>query len=274
MTLNAAYGKVTFATMTGLTVVSGANGTASVTVKGTLASLNSALNGLVFTPTAGYAGAAAALFFSITDLGDGLTGTAAIGISVYAPPKFSGPTSASVTVNSSLVFSTAGNNAIGIVDAAGAKGGNVQLTLTAGHGTLTLATTAGLSFTAGANHTASMTIVGSLNSNLAALNGLRYTPTARYIGTASIKMTAKDLLDGLSGSSTIALQVTRLAAIKAVAVHHSPAPSVRHSSPTSPQVLHSGTIEGSTAFAGGAFLIDEPNYWAGIVAAIEWMNRP
>jgi hypothetical protein len=274
LTLSAAYGKVTFSTMSGLTVVSGANGSASVTVKGTLASLNAALNGLVFTPTSGYAGAAASLLCSITDLGDGLTGTAAIGISVYAAPKFTAPASATVTANSPFVFSSAGGNAIGIVDAAAAKGGNVQLAITATHGTLALATTAGLSFTAGANHTASMTIVGSLSSVLAALNGLTFTPTARYTGTASIKMTAKDLVDGQSGSATIALKVAKVAATKSVAGHHTSTPAVRQSSPTPPPVLQPGIVVGSSTFAGGDLLIDESNYWAGLAAAIELMNRP
>jgi hypothetical protein len=265
LTLTAAYGKVKFSTISGLTVVSGANGSASVTVKGTLASLNAALNGLVFTPTAGYAGAAASLHLSINDLGDGLNGTAAIGISVYAAPKFTAPASATVTENTPFVFSTAGSDAIGIVDAAGTNGGNVQLSFTATHGTLSLATTAGLSFTAGANHAASMTVVGSLSSVLAALNGLTFTPTTKYVGTASIKMTTKDLLDGQSGSATIALKVAKVAATKSAVVHRSSAPAVQHASPTPPPV---------SAIAGGDFLLEEPNYWAGLEAAIELMNRP
>jgi len=170
-----------------------------------------------------------------------------------------------VTENTPFVFSTAGSDAIGIVDAAGTNGGNVQLSFTATHGTLSLATTAGLSFTAGANHAASMTIVGSLSSVLAALNGLTFTPTTKYVGTASIKMTAKDLLDGQSGSDTIALKVAKVAATKSVVGHHSSAPAVQHSSPPPAPV---------SAIAGGDFLLEESNYWAGLEAAIELMNRP
>src|SRR5580704_16985456 len=219
LTLTAANGKVKFSTMSGLTVVSGANGSASVTVKGTLAGLNAAINGLVFTPTSGYAGTAAALLFSIKDLGDSLVGTAAIGISVYAAPKFTAPASATVTQNTPFVFSPGGGNAIGIVDAAGVKGGNVQLALTSTHGTLSLATTSGLTFTTGVNNTASMTIVGTLNSLLAALNGLTFTPTTKYTGSASIKLTTKDLLDGLSGTATIALKVAKASAASKPAAH-------------------------------------------------------
>jgi hypothetical protein len=267
MTLTTAYGKVTFPSLSGLTVVSGANGSASVTVKGSLGSLNAAFNGLIFTPTSGYAGAGGALYFSITDLGDGLGGTAAIGVSVYGPPKFTAPTSGSVPNNRTLVFSSAGGNPISITDAAGAKGGNVQLTLTSTHGTLALATTSGLVFTTGANHTASMTIAAPLNSLLAALNGLTFTPTARYTGGASIKMTAKDLLDGQSGSATISLSITKAAANSKPAAH---------SHPTSPPpaVVTRGLVQEATVFAGGDYLTDETNYWKGVVAAIEALNRP
>jgi hypothetical protein len=267
MTLTTAYGKVTLATMSGLTLVSGANGSASVTVKGSLAALNLALSGLVFMPTSGYAGPGGALRFSITDLGDGLVGTAAIGVSVYAPPKFTAPASASVANNHTLVFSSAGGNAISISDAAAAKGGNVQLTLTSTHGTLALATTSGLSFTSGANHTATMTIVGTLTNILAALNGLTFTPTARYTGGASIKFTAKDLLDGQSGSDTISLSVTKAAAASKPAIQgHSTSP------PTAG--VKRGSGGDSSVFAGGDFLVDEPSYWAGLVAAIEQLYRP
>jgi hypothetical protein len=267
LTLTAANGKVKFSTMSGLTVVSGANGSASVTVKGTLAGLNAAINGLVFTPTSGYAGTAAALLFSIKDLGDSLVGTAAIGISVYAAPKFTAPASATVTQNTPFVFSSGGGNAIGIVDAAGVKGGNVQLALTSTHGTLSLATTSGLTFTTGVNNTASMTIVGTLNSLLAALNGLTFTPTTKYTGSASIKLTTKDLLDGLSGTATIALKVAKASAASKPAAHG-------HSTSPPPAVVARGIVEGSSVFAGGDFSIDEPNYWEGLVAAIDLLNRP
>ncbi|HXY34239.1 MAG TPA: S53 family peptidase [Planctomycetaceae bacterium] len=263
MTINAAYGKVKFSSMSDLTLVSGANNSASVTVKGTLATINAALNGMVFTPTSGYAGSAGALRFSITDLGDGLIGTAAIGVSVYAAPKFTGPTSATVTENTPFVFSSGNSNAIGITDAAAAKGGNVQLALSATHGTLGLSTTAGLSFTAGSNHAASMTIVGTLTNILAALNGLTFTPTSKYTGSASLKLTTKDLLDGQSGTETITLKVAKA----------SPAAVGGHS--TSPPLGASGDgiVEGASVFAAG-FFSDDLAYWEGLLAAIEQLNRP
>jgi hypothetical protein len=137
------------------------------------------------------------------------------------------------------------------------------LTLTSTHGTLALPTTSGLVFTAGANHTATMTFYGSLNSVLTALNGLTFTPTARYTGGASIKLTAKDLLDGQSGAATISLSVTRASAAAKPAT----------TSPLSGPVA-GGTVASSSVFAGGDYLTDETNYWKGLVAAIEALNRP
>jgi hypothetical protein len=263
LTLTAAHGKVKFSTLSGLKVVTGANNSASVTVTGTVAKLNAALNGLVFTPTSGYAGAAS-IGLSIKDLGDQLIGSATINITVNSKPTFTMPVFASLAENTSLNFSSGGGNAIGIVDSGASGGGNVQLALSAGHGTLSLATTAGLSFTAGGNNKTSMTIVGSLSNILAALDGLTYTPTTKYAGSASIKLTAKDLTDNLSGPGTIALKVTKVA----------PAKSAQQASPVHSPAVEPGVIQGSSTFAGGNSAIDDANYWMGLGAAIELINRP
>jgi hypothetical protein len=265
MTLTTTNGKVTLYTLSGLKVVSGANGSASITVKGTLASLNAALNGMKFTPTTGYTGTAGALRFSVTDLGDGLVSTAAIGVSVYGPPKVTNPTSATAVKNTSLAFT--GTSAIGVVDAsAAASGGNVQLTLTSTHGTLALASTSGLTFSTGANQTASMTIVGSLTNVLAALNGLTFKPTTNYTGSASIKMTAKDVLDGQSGTGTIALTVAKTApAVKPAAQSH----------PTSsPSTIVEGGAASPSVLAGGELFGDDSSYWQALTEALELLYRP
>jgi hypothetical protein len=58
LTLTAAGGKVMLATLNGLTIVSGANGSSTITVKGTINALNAAVNGLTFTPNANFSGTA------------------------------------------------------------------------------------------------------------------------------------------------------------------------------------------------------------------------
>jgi hypothetical protein len=272
LTVTTTHGKIKLSTTSGLKVLAGANNSASFTVSGTLARLNAALNGLVFTPTSGYIGAASFTLL-LKDVGNQLTGAATVNVTVNGPPTFSVPGSSTLSENSSLVFSSAIGNAISLIDSGASGGSNMQLVLSAGHGTLSLATTANVSFVSGGNNKASMTIVGSLSSLMTALDGLTYTPTAKYVGAASIKLTAKDLIDNLSSSATsIALKVTKVA--PAAVGGQSSAPALHQASPTPPPAVTPGISEGSSLIAGGDIAIDESNYWAGLAAAIEMMNRP
>ncbi|KAB2861755.1 MAG: hypothetical protein F9K43_20950, partial [Bauldia sp.] len=68
------------------------------------------------------------------------------------------------------------------------------------NGTLNLAGAAGLTFTAGANGTASMTFTGTVAAINAALDGLAFAPTADYNGPAFLSLTVNDLgASGLGG---------------------------------------------------------------------------
>jgi hypothetical protein len=69
LAIAATHGTATLSTTNGLTIVAGANGSASLTVKGTIANLNAALNGLVFTPANSFDGAAS-LQLTLNDLGN------------------------------------------------------------------------------------------------------------------------------------------------------------------------------------------------------------
>ncbi|MGD9722530.1 MAG: beta strand repeat-containing protein [Pirellulales bacterium] len=70
ITLTSANGTITLATLTGLS--GSGNGTGSLTYSGSIANLNTALNGLTFTPTLNFTGATSIVFTS-NDLGN--TGT-------------------------------------------------------------------------------------------------------------------------------------------------------------------------------------------------------
>jgi hypothetical protein len=91
-----------------------------------------------------------------------------------------------------LVFSSANGNQISISDPdAGAS--PVQVTLTVTNGTLTLSTTAGLTFTVGdGTADATMTFTGTITDINAALNGLTFTPNANYYGPATLTITTND----------------------------------------------------------------------------------
>jgi PKD domain len=84
LTLVATKGGLTLGSTAGLNFVSGSNGSASITVQGTLANLNAALAGLKFTPTTGYSGPAS-VTTSYEDLGIAQTTSATTAISVVVP---------------------------------------------------------------------------------------------------------------------------------------------------------------------------------------------
>ena len=101
------------------------------------------------------------------------------------------PGTATTPEDTPLVFSAAGGNQISITDV-DAGGGLVDVTLAATNGTLTLAGTANLSFQAGADGTASMTVRGTTADINTALNGLAFTPNANYNGTAFLTLSTND----------------------------------------------------------------------------------
>jgi Ca2+-binding RTX toxin-like protein len=92
--------------------------------------------------------------------------------------------------DSNLVFSTSNGNAISVADADAAS---LTVTLSTDRGTLTLAGTAGLTFTGG-DGTAdpTMTFSGSAAAINAALNGLVYRGPADRMGTDSLTISTTD----------------------------------------------------------------------------------
>ena len=97
-----------------------------------------------------------------------------------------------------LVFAAVHHNRVG-VDDVDAGAGPLRVTLTATGGTLTLAGTAGISFTAGdGTGDSSMTFTGSPAALNAALDGMRFDPTPGFSGAASVTISSDD--QGHSGS--------------------------------------------------------------------------
>jgi hypothetical protein len=102
------------------------------------------------------------------------------------------PGAQSTKENRPLTFSTASSNAISISDIdAGAN--TVRVTLTLTNGTLTLGSVAELSFSAGDGvGDASMTFMGTITNINAALNGLVFTPSTDFDGSAMLTITTND----------------------------------------------------------------------------------
>jgi hypothetical protein len=54
--LSVSNGTLTLASLSGLTIMAGANGSSAITIRGTLADINAALDGLVYLNNPGYSG--------------------------------------------------------------------------------------------------------------------------------------------------------------------------------------------------------------------------
>src|SRR5262249_16530940 len=164
VTLAVTNGILNLAGTTGLTV--SGNGTGTVVVTGSLANINTALNGLTFQPNANYNGAAN-LTVTTNDQGNtgsggALSDTDTVAITVNAvndSPVTSRPAAHTMHEDGLLTFSSAGGNAISISDV-DAGSGSVQVTLAVPTLILALPITTGL--TVSGNGTGTVVVTGSL----------------------------------------------------------------------------------------------------------------
>jgi large repetitive protein len=206
VTLSAADGTLQLSTTAGLTFVGGANGTVSMVVRGRLADLNSALDGLVYRPNTNFSGADT-LTVVTDDLGHNTVGgpytaTGTVALTIAArndAPVNQLPSSAGTIENTTLVLSAANGNQLRIADV-DAGTGNLEVTLLSTNGTLMLSRTTSLSFIVGTGKGGEdqITFRGKLVDINAALDGMSFTPLAGYAGPAFIEMLSNDL--GNSGA--------------------------------------------------------------------------
>jgi hypothetical protein len=125
-----------------------------------------------------------------------LTRTVVVTIAAARAPLVNAvPPAQTTSVDTPLTFSSAGGDAISVSDPNAVPAGIVQLMLSVSNGTLTLASTSGLTIMAGANGTATITIRGTLADINAALDGLLYTPSAGFSGSDALTILSDDLWD-------------------------------------------------------------------------------
>jgi hypothetical protein len=105
------------------------------------------------------------------------------------------PPAQTTPVETPLTFSSAGGNAISISDPNANAAPIVQVMLSVSNGTLTLASTSGLTIVAGDNGSATITIRGTLADINAALDGLVYTPNPGFSGSDALTILSDDLAD-------------------------------------------------------------------------------
>jgi len=109
------------------------------------------------------------------------TTTSGAATTVKAPP------SAFAYPNDWYMFSEATKNAITLADPA-IPGSLDALKLTVNHGALTLGASEGISFTSGANGSASLAVAGTADKLNCALNGLAYTPKPGFSGNDVLRI--------------------------------------------------------------------------------------
>ena len=188
----------------------GANGSADLTVTGTQADINATIATLTYQGILNFNGADT-LTVRATDAG-GLFDQDTVAITVNPvndAPANVVPVAQVTPEDTALVFAGANAVSIGDVDAGAAT---VQAQLTVTNGTLTLSGIAGLTFVAGANGAATMTVQGTIADLNAALNGMSYLPTANYNGPATLTIVTDDLgnspAPALSDTDVVNITVT------------------------------------------------------------------
>ena len=173
------------------------NGTATITLTGTVAQINTALNGLEYTGDLNYSGAEE-LIITTNDQGNTGTGGAQSDtdkLTITINPQNDAPVVSvpdavanpqSTNEETDLIFATA--NLISISDA---DGDNQTVTITVTSGTFKLSGDNGLTGLSG-DGTAAVSFIGSLIDVNDALENATFTPDAAFSGTATITIKSDD----------------------------------------------------------------------------------
>jgi hypothetical protein len=170
----------------------------TATATDSIANINTFLAGMTYTPLVGFQGPVT-LTITVNDNGNTgpggpqtTTATVTINVGSRTPPTAQAPAKQSTTQGARLTFSSAtGNNFT--VSTASTEVVNLQVTVTAAHGTVTLPDASKLFFTVGdgiADRT--MTFSGSPVDINAALDGLVYVPDANFQGSDFLTVTVAD----------------------------------------------------------------------------------
>ncbi|WP_165672167.1 retention module-containing protein [Metapseudomonas otitidis] len=155
-----------------------------------------------FTPNADYSGVVPAVTYTLSDGSLSTTGTLQLVINpINDAPVNSVPGAQTLDEDGSQTFSTANGNAISVADV---DGDTLTTTLSVGHGTLTLGSL-GNGVTFSGNGTGTLVLSGSAQAINAALQGLKYVPSADYNGPDTLNVRTSD--GQLSDNDSIGLTI-------------------------------------------------------------------
>lgn len=198
VTLSSTNSTFTLATTTGLTTASGGNGTNAWSFSGTKTNCINGLNSMAVTPAANFNGAAV-LTVAVSDGTDSDSDTVTINFAAANDaPVITVPSPVNTEIDSPV-------NITGLT-IADVDGNSQTVTLSVEHGTLTLASTTGLTFVSGdGSDDVSMEFSGTVANVNAALDGIEYTPDSAYNGVDTLSI---DTDDGAGGTDSDTLEIT------------------------------------------------------------------
>ena len=146
--------------------------------------------------------------YTVNDTGGAMSNVGTVNLSINPvndAPIHNVPATQSTSGNTPLIFSSLNGNSITAADP-DASGAAMEVTLSASNGTLSLAGTTGLSFTAGdGSSDVTMTFMGTAADINTALNGLIFQPDLDYQGTATIQIITDDLGNAGTGGALNAM---------------------------------------------------------------------
>ncbi|NJO49133.1 MAG: DUF4347 domain-containing protein [Leptolyngbyaceae cyanobacterium RM2_2_4] len=227
VTLNVTDGSLAAAPSSAL--LSG-NGTATLTITGTKAQVNTALDGLSYSPSNFNSEQVVNLSITVSDNANGGTSVGGIGGALTATrnvtinvsdindsPVITAPLSRTVAEDNSIAFTSA--NLISINDPDD-FGGILEVTLGVTRGILNLGSTTGITFVTGdGTDDATIAFRGTESALNAALNGLRYQGDADFNGPDSLSIQVNDLGNTGGGGNQI---VTRTVGITVTPINDAP----------------------------------------------------
>lgn len=186
--VNSTNGTAVPSTTAGLTVTG--SGTNAVRLIGTLANVNTALDGVVWTPTPGYDGPASIQLETDDQNGaGGFTDTDTVAITVTnVAPVNQVPPGQTLLRDRSLVFSAAAGRPLSFTDADGPGPYEVEVNST--NGTAVPVAIGGV--TVSGSGTTAVRLIGTLADVNAALDGLVWTPNPGFTGAASLSLETDD----------------------------------------------------------------------------------
>ncbi|WP_294193296.1 VCBS domain-containing protein, partial [uncultured Sphingomonas sp.] len=174
----------------------------TLTFSGTQADINNALASLDFSPAQNYNGVATITMTSTDSANASDTDTVAIAITPVNDAPENGVTTTTFAGNEDAAAIAITGLSVSDVDA----GDTLSVTLSTGNGTLTLGTTAGLTFTAGdGTADATLTFTGTREALNTALASLNFAPAANFNGAAAIQFTTSDGMAQDSDTLTVSV---------------------------------------------------------------------